>query len=155
MIETAAYFLAEKRAFRDGDPTQDWLQAEAQIDRRLARMSDSPIPPFDPKSLLEHLELELWGFDACVEQLTQAMSGADAECREAFEARRNIILRHREAAATRLRDLGSRYDIHCAAIRAATHDLWQAMRHDVDELAAFVALTMPGARLCSETSAWY
>ncbi len=36
MIAEAAYYLAERRNFQLGDPVQDWLQAEAEIDRRLA-----------------------------------------------------------------------------------------------------------------------
>jgi len=32
MIETAAYLLAEKRGFCGGDPAQDWLNAESDID---------------------------------------------------------------------------------------------------------------------------
>ena len=27
MIETAAYYQAEKRGFSDGDPVKDWLEA--------------------------------------------------------------------------------------------------------------------------------
>lgn len=33
MIAEAAYFRAEQRGFQGGDPVDDWLQAEAQIDR--------------------------------------------------------------------------------------------------------------------------
>ena len=36
MIADAAYYLAEKRGFAGGDPQADWLEAEAQIDARLA-----------------------------------------------------------------------------------------------------------------------
>lgn len=32
MIAEAAYFRAEKRGFDDGDPMQDWLEAEREID---------------------------------------------------------------------------------------------------------------------------
>ena len=32
MISTAAYFIAEKRGFKDGDPQDDWLVAESQFD---------------------------------------------------------------------------------------------------------------------------
>ena len=32
MIETAAYFRAEKRGFADGDAVKDWLEAEREID---------------------------------------------------------------------------------------------------------------------------
>jgi hypothetical protein len=37
MIAEAAYFLAEHRSFMGGDPAQDWLQAETEIDRLLGR----------------------------------------------------------------------------------------------------------------------
>jgi hypothetical protein len=32
MIETAAYYRAEKRGFSDGDPVKDWLEAEGEIE---------------------------------------------------------------------------------------------------------------------------
>lgn len=32
MIAEAAYFRAEKRGFAEGDPVQDWLQAEREIE---------------------------------------------------------------------------------------------------------------------------
>jgi hypothetical protein len=35
MIAEAAYYLAEHRGFQGGDPMQDWLQAEVEIDHRL------------------------------------------------------------------------------------------------------------------------
>ena len=33
MIAEAAYYLAEKRGFVDGDPSADWIVAERQVDR--------------------------------------------------------------------------------------------------------------------------
>jgi len=35
MIAEAAYHRAEKRGFVNGDPVQDWLEAEAQIESEL------------------------------------------------------------------------------------------------------------------------
>ena len=35
MIRVAAYLRAEKRGFRGGDPTQDWLDAEREVDAML------------------------------------------------------------------------------------------------------------------------
>ncbi|MEJ2564956.1 MAG: DUF2934 domain-containing protein [Gammaproteobacteria bacterium] len=35
MIAEAAYYLAERRGFDGGDPSQDWLAAEAEIEQRL------------------------------------------------------------------------------------------------------------------------
>ena len=37
MIAEAAYYLAEKRGFGDGDPVSDWIAAESQIDARLGQ----------------------------------------------------------------------------------------------------------------------
>jgi len=36
MIETAAYYLAEKRNFQGGDPVADWLICEKEIDTLLS-----------------------------------------------------------------------------------------------------------------------
>ena len=35
MIAEAAYYRAEHRGFQGGDPVQDWLEAEAEINRIL------------------------------------------------------------------------------------------------------------------------
>ena len=39
MIEEAAYYRAESRGFRNGDPLQDWLEAEAAIERMMSGTS--------------------------------------------------------------------------------------------------------------------
>ena len=45
LIAVAAYFLAERRQFRDGSPEDDWLQAEAEIDRQLSREYVADVTP--------------------------------------------------------------------------------------------------------------
>lgn len=35
LISEAAYYRAEQRGFLGGDPAEDWVEAEAEIDRRL------------------------------------------------------------------------------------------------------------------------
>lgn len=35
-IEMAAYYIAERRGFAPGNPLEDWVEAEAEIDRLLA-----------------------------------------------------------------------------------------------------------------------
>ena len=32
----AAYYIAERRGFAPGNPLEDWVQAEAELDRLLA-----------------------------------------------------------------------------------------------------------------------
>jgi hypothetical protein len=36
-IEVAAFYIAERRGFAPGNPLEDWTQAEAEIDRLLAK----------------------------------------------------------------------------------------------------------------------
>jgi hypothetical protein len=36
LVAKAAYFLAERRQFQPGHELEDWLAAEAEVDRRLA-----------------------------------------------------------------------------------------------------------------------
>lgn len=35
LIQQMAYYIAEKRGFEGGDPVQDWLMAERQVDEML------------------------------------------------------------------------------------------------------------------------
>jgi outer membrane biosynthesis protein TonB len=35
-VEMAAYYIAERRGFAPGNPLEDWVQAETEIDRLLA-----------------------------------------------------------------------------------------------------------------------
>lgn len=37
MIAEAAYFRAQQRGFAGGDPLEDWLSAEAEVDRLLRK----------------------------------------------------------------------------------------------------------------------
>ena len=39
MVTLAAYFRAEKRGFERGHELEDWLQAEAEVDRRLQQVT--------------------------------------------------------------------------------------------------------------------
>jgi hypothetical protein len=41
MISEAAYYRAEKRGFVGGDPTTDWREAEAEVDRLLIESPDA------------------------------------------------------------------------------------------------------------------
>lgn len=41
-IEVAAYYIAERRGFRGGNPAEDWAMAEREIDRLLAEGLLSP-----------------------------------------------------------------------------------------------------------------
>ena len=44
LIAIAAYLRAERRGFQGGSPEQDWLEAEAEVDRALAGDPDLATP---------------------------------------------------------------------------------------------------------------
>jgi hypothetical protein len=43
MIAEAAYYRAEKRGFQEGDPVEDWLAAEEEINEKLMEPAPSAI----------------------------------------------------------------------------------------------------------------
>ena len=44
-VEVAAYYIAAARGFAPGDPLQDWIKAEAEIDRLLKEGLLGLLPP--------------------------------------------------------------------------------------------------------------
>ena len=40
MVAERAYFKAERRGFRGGDPLQDWVEAESEVDALILRGDD-------------------------------------------------------------------------------------------------------------------
>jgi Protein of unknown function (DUF2934) len=45
MVANAAYFRAEARGFENGDPDEDWYEAEAELRDRLASAADISTDP--------------------------------------------------------------------------------------------------------------
>jgi len=43
MIAEAAYFRAERRGFKGGDSVADWIEAEAEVDKRLGRIDTAGV----------------------------------------------------------------------------------------------------------------
>lgn len=56
MISEAAYYLAEHRSFYGGDPVQDWLVAESEIDVLLHSRSSATL---EDEAAYEHLRAEV------------------------------------------------------------------------------------------------
>lgn len=77
MISEAAYFLAEHRGFSGGDPVQDWLVAESEIDVSLR--DGSPASP-EAAAAYTHLREEV---RKAFLQLQDAVNAADLK--QAFE----------------------------------------------------------------------
>jgi chromosome segregation ATPase len=122
MIAEAAYFQAEHRGFRDGDPVNDWLQAEAEI----ARLSLSPEggEPKPSKKVVfqETLEAQLKEWDAKLEVLKAMASKATAEARAEYEGQLEALAAKRVRAQEKLKEL-----------RERTEDVWEDLKAGVDK----------------------
>ncbi|HFD79760.1 MAG TPA: DUF2934 domain-containing protein [Gammaproteobacteria bacterium] len=48
LIEETAYLIAERRGFQGGDPEQDWLEAEREVDHMLMQVLTRHETPEEP-----------------------------------------------------------------------------------------------------------
>jgi Protein of unknown function (DUF2934) len=59
MVANAAYYRAEARGFENGDPDEDWYEAEAELRERLASAADNSTDPNESVSAasddIEHI----------------------------------------------------------------------------------------------------
>ncbi|HZD52703.1 MAG TPA: DUF2934 domain-containing protein [Woeseiaceae bacterium] len=77
MVAEAAYFRAERRGFNGGDAVADWLEAEAEIDRRLRERAH--------QGLLEKLDERLTLSDGRLRAFKRKVSRMKKETREQWE----------------------------------------------------------------------
>lgn len=80
MIAEAAYFRAERRGFQGGDPLDDWLQAEAEVDRMTAG-TDKPAR----ESLADLLAAQLRDYDGESARLSAKAREVSAALRAELE----------------------------------------------------------------------
>jgi hypothetical protein len=105
MIAEAAYFRAQGRGFENGNSTEDWLAAEAEIERALAQRDSGRVS-------ITQLELE---------QLMQRAREAQLELlAEALKAK---LQEQAAAGTTRPRSNGADSLIAWEALSAALHSI--------------------------------
>jgi uncharacterized protein (DUF3084 family) len=118
MIREAAYFRAERRGFVGGDPVNDWLEAEAEIDRMLdeeAAGGDSR--GFGP---IEQFEAQLAALD-------QEMRRLMGKAREAGSDIRIEI----ESELEKLRPLRANAEEKLGELRERSAEAWDEMKKGV------------------------
>lgn len=135
MIAEAAYFIAERRAFSGGDQAQDWLEAEAEIERIL--QSGGKVPGMTPKQAFQSaLEAQLMELDARLEELKLKSSLAKLELRSEYEKQLEALNSKRAAAQSKLSDLRNRAEGAWEDLRGGTEKAWEDMREALERLAS-------------------
>ena len=77
MIAEAAYFRAERRGFDGGDPVEDWMAAEAEVDARLEAMRED--------DLLERLDAGLAAANKKLTALKRKLKGLSADAQSQWQ----------------------------------------------------------------------
>jgi hypothetical protein len=135
MIAEAAYFIAERRAFAAGDPAQDWLEAETEIDRIL--QSGGKAAGMTPKQAFQAaLEAQLKELDVRLEELKLQASLAKLEVRSEYEKQLETLSTKRAVAQSKLNELRNRAEGAWEDLRGGTEKAWEDMRQALDRLAS-------------------
>lgn len=136
MIAEAAYFHAERRGF-SGDPAQDWLDAEAEIDRILQAGGDVTAPGLTQKQAFQaRLERQLKELDARLEELKLKSALAKLELRSEYEKQLANLMGKRATAQTKLNELRNRAEDAWEDLKGGTEKAWEDMRETLERMAA-------------------
>lgn len=138
MVAVAAYYRAEHRGFAPGDPTSDWLEAEAEIKHRF-RPTPAPAdsPTTSPKQAFQQkLESQLKEWDAKLEQLRAKARQAKAEIRAEFEARLEALAGERAVAQEKLRELRQRGEWAWEDLKDGADEAWNELRAAIERAAS-------------------
>ncbi len=132
MIAEAAYFRAQSQGFC-GNPTQDWIAAEAEIDRILLQSSQTEL---SPKQIFEQkLEAQLQELDALFDHLKLQASLGKAELRTEIDKQLEVLAQKRNAAQTKLNELSRRTEGAWEDLKGSAEKAWDDMRQALNQIA--------------------
>jgi hypothetical protein len=100
MIAEAAYFRAEQRNFRGGDPVTDWVEAESEIDSRLSTADDSHV--------LEMIEERVATANKKLKALKKKVGAMKVEARKEWLQDVEKLAELRDSLAKRLEEIRER-----------------------------------------------
>ncbi len=129
MIAVAAYYRAEHRGFRGGDPVADWLEAEAEM--KQASLAE-PCPVVSAKQFFqEKFEAQLDAWDHQLEELKTRTKELTARKRAEIENQVQVISAKRAEAEEMLREL-----------RKRSEDAWEDLRDGMAKAHDEIRLTI-------------
>jgi len=135
MIAEAAYFRAQSQGFC-GDPAQDWVAAEAEIDRVLLHSGQAGQAELSPKQIFQQkLETQLQELDTILENLKLQASLGKAELRTEFEKQLELLGQKRSAAQVKLNELSRRTEGAWEDLKGGAEKTWEDMRQTMNQIA--------------------
>lgn len=126
MIEVAAYYRAEHRAFNGSSPIDDWLEAEAEIDRMFQGKSGNKSSA--KQSFQQKLEDQLKEWDAKLEELKAKAPGLKGKIRTEYEKQLEALAEKRANANEKLQDLRKQTENAWEDMKEGSEKAWADMR---------------------------
>ncbi|MDR3631297.1 MAG: DUF2934 domain-containing protein [Desulfocapsaceae bacterium] len=130
MIAEAAYFQAEKRGFVGGNMAQDWLEAEAKIDRILQQPPESGT--ITKHAFQQRLEAQLKEWDAKFETLQTKAKKATTGMRSDFEKQIGALTKKRAAAQAKIVELRKHTEGTWGDLKTGAEKTWEEMHQALD-----------------------
>jgi len=132
MIAEAAYFRAQSQGFC-GNPAQDWLEAEAEIDRTLLHSGQAQRS--SKEIFQQKLEAQLKELDVLFDNLKLQASLGTAELRTEVEKQLESLTHKRSAAQAKLNELSRRTEGAWEDLKVGTEKAWDEMRQALNQIA--------------------
>lgn len=133
MIAKAAYFRAERRGFASGFELQDWLEAEAEVDRVLLETGGEA---GSAHAFEDALEARLKGWDEKFDALMGLAEKAKTEARHELEEQLEALGAKRAMAQEKLEDLRQRTGSAWADFKEGAEQAWEDIRKALDSVAS-------------------
>jgi len=132
MIAEAAYFRAERQGFC-GNPAQDWVEAEAEIDRVLLQSGQAGLTP--KQIFQQKLEVQLQELDTILDNLKLQASLGKSELRTELEKQLELLGHKRNAAQAKLNELSRRTEGAWEDLKGGAEKAWDDMRQTLNQIA--------------------
>ncbi len=138
MVATAAYYRAERRGFAPGDPTADWLEAEAEIKHHLEQSAESgERAKTSPKlAFQQELETQLKDWETKLEQLRSKAKVAKADIRAEFEVQLEALSAKRAVAQEKLQELRQHGEWAWEDLKGGADKAWKELREAIERAAS-------------------
>ncbi|MGP1676119.1 MAG: DUF2934 domain-containing protein [Burkholderiales bacterium] len=138
MVAVAAYYRAEHRGFAPGDPTADWLEAEAEFEHGSGQMpTPADSPQISPKQAFQQtLEAQLKEWDAKLEQLRAKATDAKADIRAEFEVQLEALTAKQAVAQEKLRELRQHGEWAWEDLKHGADKAWKELREAIERAAS-------------------
>ena len=133
MIAVAAYYRAERRGFREGDPVTDWLEAEVEIEQLLQAPANLKSAK---QSFQDKLEAQLEEWDNKLDELKSRAGEAKLKARAELDKRLEVATHKRAAAEAKLKELRKRSEIAWEDLKDGTLTVWDDLREAIERVAA-------------------